>query len=102
MLLKARKQLAYGEQHDYFDDKNIIGWTREGVKEYKNSGLAVLLTNKLGGEKKMYIGKKFFGKKFKDLLSNFQEKVVIDEEGFGNFMVKNGSVSVWILDEVDI
>ena len=102
LLLKTRKQLAYGEQHDYFDDKNIIGWTREGVKEYKNSGLAVLLTNKLGGEKKMYIGKKFFGKKFKDLLSNFQEKVVIDKDGFGNFMVKNGSVSVWILDEIDI
>lgn len=102
LLLKTRKQLAYGEQHDYFDDKNIIGWTREGVKEYKNSGLAVLLTNKLGGEKKMYIGKQFFGKKFKDLLSNFQEKVVIDKDGFGNFMVKNGSVSVWILDEIDI
>lgn len=102
LLLKARKELSYGQQHDYFDDKNIIGWTREGIEEYNNSGLAVLLTNKLGGEKKMYIGKQFSGQKFRDLLFNFEEKIVIDEEGFGKFMVRNGSVSVWVLDKVDI
>ena len=102
LLLKARKNLSYGEQHDYFDDKNIIGWTREGIKEYDNSGLAVLLTNKLGGEKKMYVGKHFAGEKFRDLFSNFEEKVVIDENGFGKFSVKNGSVSIWVLDKVDI
>ena len=102
LLLKARKKLSYGEQHDYFDDKNIIGWTREGIKEYDNSGLAVLLTNKLGGEKKMYVGKHFSGEKFRDLFSNFEEKVVIDENGFGKFSVKNGSVSIWVLDKVDI
>ena len=102
LLLKARKNLAYGEQHDYFDDKNIIGWTREGIKEYNNSGLAVLLTNKLGGEKKMYIGKHFSGKGFRDLLSNFEEKVVIDTDGFGKFMVRNGSISVWVLDNLYI
>lgn len=90
--------MAYGDQHDYFDDKNLIGWTREGVSEIVNSGLAVLLTNKLGGEKKMYIGKHFSGKKFRDLLSNFEEKIIIDKEGIGNFKVRNGSVSVWVLD----
>lgn len=61
-----------------------------------------MLTNKLGGEKKMYIGKQFSGQKFRDLLFNFEEKIVIDEEGFGKFMVRNGSVSVWVLDKVDI
>ena len=98
ILLKARKNLSYGEQHDYFDDKNLIGWTREGVSEIENSGLAVLLTNKLGGEKKMYIGKHFSRKKFIDLLSNFEERIIIDNEGIGNFKVRNGSVSVWALD----
>ena len=50
----------------------------------------------------MYIGKQFSGQKFRDLLFNFEEKIVIDEEGFGKFMVRNGSVSVWVLDKVDI
>ncbi len=84
------------------DDKNLIGWTREGDKEHNNSGLAVVLTNKLGGEKKMYIGKHFSGEGFRDLFSNFEERIVIDENGFGNFMVRNGSVSVWVLDKVNI
>ena len=50
----------------------------------------------------MYVGKHFAGEKFRDLFSNFEEKVVIDENGFGKFIVKNGSVSVWVLDKVDI
>ena len=50
--------------------------------------LVVLLNDKLGGEKKMYVGKHFAGEKFRDLFSNFEEKVVIDENGFGKFRLK--------------
>ena len=50
----------------------------------------------------MYIGKHFSGERFRDLFSNFEERIVIDENGFGNFMVRNGSVSVWVLDKVNI
>ena len=32
-LLRIRKDLAYGEQRDYFDDPNCIGWTRSGTEE---------------------------------------------------------------------
>ena len=80
----------------------MIGWTREGIEEYDNSGLAVLLTNKLGGEKKMYVGKHFSGERFRDLFLNFEEAVGIDENGFGKVMVTNRSVSVLLLDKVDI
>lgn len=97
ILLKIRKNLSYGEQHDYFNDKNLIGWTREGIDEVENSGLAVLLTNRLGGEKKMYISKKYAGEKFIDALGGSDEEVLIDNDGYGNFKVKNGSVAVWIM-----
>ena len=50
----------------------------------------------------MYIGKHFSGKGFRDLLSNFEEKVVIDTDGFGKFIVRNGSISVWVLDNLYI
>lgn len=95
-LLWARKDLAYGRQHDYFDDANIIGWTREGYEEKWNSGLAVVLTNKLGGEKNMFIGQRFANRDFYDLLGNFTDTVKVDYAGYGRFKVKNGSVSVWI------
>ena len=44
-------------QRDYFDHSNTIGWTREGVKEKKGSGCAVVISNGSGGNKVMEIGK---------------------------------------------
>ena len=101
-LMRLRKEKAYGEQHDYFDDAHFIGWTGEGDEEHIKSGLAVVISNKGDGEKKMYIGKHFSGERFRDLFSKFEERIVIDENGFGNFMVRNGSVSIWVLDKVNI
>ena len=42
-LLYARKDLAYGEQTDYFDDPNCIGWTRSGNEDC--TPLAVTISN---------------------------------------------------------
>lgn len=95
-LLLVRKKFAYGIQHDYFDHPDIVGWTREGDLSHKNSGIAVLLSDFSDGCKTMYIGKHFSGKTFYDYMNNCQEKVIIDENGNGNFKVKSGSVSVWL------
>ena len=95
-LINLRKEKAYGNQHDYFDHANYIGWTREGDEEHIKSGLAVIISNTGDGEKRMYIGKKFAGEKFIDSLGSCQETVEIDEEGFGRFKVKAKSTSVWI------
>lgn len=70
---------------------------QRGIDEIENSGLAVLLTNRLGGEKKMYISKKYAGEKFIGALGGSDEEVLIDNDGYGNFKVKNGSVAVWIM-----
>lgn len=95
-LLYVRLNYAYGNQHNYFDDFNIVGWTREGNEEHDNSGLAVLITDSLGGSKSMYVGKKFAGLSFYDYSGNNNEVVIIDENGIGNFHVNDGSYSVWI------
>jgi len=95
-LLKARKDYAYGAQRDYFEDANCLGWVREGDK--KHSGCAVVISNKDAYNKPMEVGKKYSGKKFHDLLKRFKEKVTIDENGWGNFPVPAGNVSVWIVE----
>jgi len=92
-LLAARDQYAYGHQRDYFDHPNCIGWTREGDKEH--SGCAVVLSNSDEGEKHMEIGKRYAGKRFKDISGRREEEVVIDKEGWGNFRCAAGAVSVW-------
>ena len=93
-LLKARKNYAYGVQRDYFEDANCLGWIREGDEEHQ--GCAVVLSNKDAYKKPMEIGKRYSGKIFIDLLKRFKEKVTIDENGWGNFPVPAGNVSVWI------
>lgn len=95
-LLVLRKNKAYGEQIDYFDDYNIVGFTRLGDKEHKRSGLAVIMSDKYEGCKRMYVGKEFSGKKFIDALGHRSEEIEIDEEGFGVFPVSGGSASVYI------
>ena len=95
-IMELRKEKAYGEQHDYFDNPNCIGWTCEGDSEHIKSGLAVLISNKDYSEKKMYIGSQFAGDKFIDSLNKCQEEVVIDEEGFGVFKVNEKSISIWV------
>jgi alpha-amylase len=94
-LLKLRKTFSYGIQHDYFDDKNIVGWTREG-DDGSLSGLASILSNDSEGSKWMEVGMKHANKKFYDYLGNRDEKVIIDNYGWGNFHTNARSVSVWV------
>ena len=95
-MITIRKEKAYGKQNDYFDDPNCIGWTREGDEEHMKSGVAAVISNKYDSEKRMYIGKDLAGEEFVDAIGNCDEKVIIDEEGYGNFKVKTKSVSIWI------
>lgn len=95
-LLNARAKLAYGKQNDYFDDPNVIGWTREGDEEHPDSGLAAVVTNGGEGVKHMYVGTKFAGAEFIDCTLNHDGVVVIGEDGNGDFPVNGGSVSVWV------
>lgn len=95
-MLKLREYYAYGEQKDYFDDPSLVGFTRGGEEEHPDSGMAVLLTDSVAGTKRMQVGKQFAGSSFFDVMGHFTEPVVIDGEGFGEFRVDGGSVSVWV------
>lgn len=97
-LCKARALYAYGQQRDYFDDNSIVGFTREG-DEHQNSGLAVLVTDSVGGKKKMLVNKAFSGERFYNILSPYMEPVIIDADGYGEFSVNDGSASVWVREK---
>lgn len=98
-LLKLRKDYAYGPQHSYYDHPDVVGFTREGMPEKENSGLALLISDGPGGSKQMYVGKQFAGKTFRDAMEKCPEKITIGEDGCGTFRVEGGSISVWILEE---
>ncbi len=95
VLVRARQERAWGEQTDYFDHPNVVGWVRAGDDEHPGSGLAVLLTDGEGGEKTMCMGVRFAGQTFVDLLGNQEGEVALDGSGCGVFRCGGGSVSVW-------
>ena len=92
-LLDIRLNLAYGEQTDYFDAANCIGWTRQG----KDNGqpIAVLISNDQAISKSMFVGPEWAGREFSDYLGNSSQIVTIDDQGWGEFPVEEKSVSVW-------
>lgn len=100
-LLKIRSELAYGDQYDYLDDPNLIGWTRIGHDDKPDSGCAVLLTNAGGGEKWMNLGERNAGKTFVNALGNPDQEITLNEKGDGLFNVAPGKVSVWILKDTN-
>lgn len=96
ILLKVRKYFAYGEQIDYFNHNNVIGFSRTGDYDHPNSGLAVVMSDKDGGHIQMNVGKKLANTVFYDCTGNLSETVYVDNEGNGIFYCNGGSVSVWI------
>ena len=99
VLLRARKHCAYGEQTDYFDDYNIVGWTRAGDAAHPGSGLAAVLSDGPGGEKEMCMGVAFAGRGFYDALGGCPGRVVIGENGCARFPVGGGSVALWLPED---
>lgn len=50
LLMEVRRRFAYGAQHDYLDEADLAGWTREGDDEHVDSGVAVVLCSRLQPE----------------------------------------------------
>lgn len=96
-MLKGRKFHAYGKQNDYFDNADIVGWTREGDAEHWY-GLAVLLNdNKTsGGGKWMFVGNAHANQCFSDVTNAVTTQVCANSSGWGYFTVPAGKVTVWV------
>ena len=94
-LLRVRAERAFGPQHDYFDDPNVIGWTREGDAEHPGSGLAAVLSDGAGGPKRMYVGQRHAGATFAPVTGS-GTAVLIGPDGWGDFSVDGGNVRVYV------
>ncbi|MBV9386447.1 MAG: alpha-amylase [Chroococcidiopsidaceae cyanobacterium CP_BM_ER_R8_30] len=92
-FLYARQTYAYGEQYDYLDHANTLGWTRLGNDEHPG-GMAVVLSNGDAGTKSMEVGQP--NQTYIDITEHISEPIVTNNEGWGNFRCNGGSVSVWV------
>ncbi|KOC12109.1 alpha-amylase [Aspergillus flavus AF70] len=95
ILTRARKLYAYGEQQDYFDQANCIGFVRYGNARHP-SGMACIMSNGAAAEKRMYVGPKHANEQWTDIMQSHESVVTIDASGYGVFPVNGMSVSVWV------
>ncbi len=93
--LFARTRFGFGDQHDYFDHPNTIGWTRLGNSDHPGS-MAVVLTNGSDGYKWMNMFRQ--NAEYWDVTGHFDPTVKIktNSDGWGRFPCKAGRVSVWL------
>ena len=110
---KADKGIAWGAMYwQYFENvekipassmgvtlkRSLYRINNDGTLTMINSGkgLAVVLTNRGGGDKAMLVGKQHAGEVWVDALQHKKHEVVIDPEGYGVFSCDNGSMSIWV------
>jgi len=92
-FLLARQTYAYGDQYDYFDHPNTIGWTRLGDPDHPG-GMAVVLSNGDNGSKNMEVGNP--NQTYIDITEHISESIETNDEGWAEFRCNAGSVSVWV------
>jgi alpha-amylase len=92
-FLDARQHYAYGEQLDYFDHPNTIGWTRLGNQAYPKA-MAVVLTNSSNAYKWMDVRRP--NTTFRDITGHIDTPIVTNRDGWGRFACPDGLVSVWV------
>ncbi len=98
LMMKARNFQSYGSQHDFFDDANLVGWTREGDDVHAESGLSVVLSNAGGGTKRMFCGVRSALHTFSPVWGGGND-VQIDENGWGDFYAGPGQAAVYLPKE---
>lgn len=76
--------------------RQILGYTRAGRGNYKYSGMAVIVTNGEGGSLNMHVNARYKGQEFVNMLDPSDDSVWLDENGNGDFYVKDGQAAVWI------
>jgi len=96
LLMEIREDCAFGEQHDYFDEPDIVGWTRTGSDE--GPGCAVLVSRRANGEKRMHVGTAHAGERWVCVLGE-ERTVEIDDEGWATFPAACALLSVYLPEQ---
>lgn len=94
-LIWIRKTYAYGRQIDYFEEPQLIGWTRHGSVEHPGS-LAVVVSTGDMNSLRMSVGEDQAGKIYVEITGDNENEIQIDDEGFGEFEVGPGTLSCWV------
>lgn len=92
-LLKLRQHHAYGKQDDYFDSPTCLAWVRSG-NEHHPDGCVVLINTAEASHKRLFIGQDKADQVRRDAMGHCPEAIAIGQDGWADFPVPAGSLSV--------
>ena len=93
-LVLARRFLAYGPQHNAFDDPDVVGFAREGDSAHPSSGCAVVFSDRLAGVKRLVVGERHAGSTWECVIGG-HPPVVVGQDGAVEIPVNDGGLSVY-------
>ncbi len=99
-LIAIRKRYAYGEQTDYMEAEDLIGWVRHGDEEHPGA-LAVVISTGDMNQLRMHVGDEHAGKTFVELTGDNPNEITVDEEGYADFEVGPGTLTCWAEKRAD-
>ena len=94
VFLAARRDHGHGEQVDFLDHWNRIGWVRLGTEAHPKA-MAVLMSDGPVGTKWMRVDRPA-GTTFRDRTGHVEGAVTVNSEGHAEFRCRERSVSVWV------
>jgi alpha-amylase len=97
-IIKSRKCFAHGDQHDYFDHPQCVGWTRDGV-DGKDGCAVVMCNGNDEGRKRMNVGEANKGTTWVDALGWREDEIKVGDDGWAEFVCHAHSLSIWVSKE---
>jgi alpha-amylase len=98
-MLASRRRFAWGNQHDYFDHPDVVGWTREGDAKHPG-GMAVVVNDSRtqSGSKRMCLGPTALAgpREFMNVMDTGAPHVALDGQNCAVFRVGPADVAVWV------
>ena len=97
-LIRIRRHFVFGDQEERFDDPNLIGWIHHGTEDNPGKLATLICTADEDRTMRIELGADWAGKKFADFSGNRDDKIILDENGGGDFPVSARSYSAWAED----
>jgi len=93
-MLDVRRRYGWGDQQEYFDDPDVVGWVRTGNADHPGA-MAILMTDGWSPASKwMNVFRP--NATFRDSLGHVANTVTTNADGWAEFHCEWHSVSVWI------
>lgn len=94
-LMRLRATHAYGAQYDALDDREVIGWARDGTDDDPYTGVAAVVSDRGASSKRLFVGSRHAGQTWQCTVGE-GVPIVIDEDGAADFPVADSGLAVYI------